>query len=99
MNYHIFNNKVFSPNSRALTSYLKKSLKYAIKSRFLLSGSVDLRELAPLFPIINEHNLRKVIKDLGGEPDFYDNKVFNYNRDIVNSDDEQAIVIFNLFKF
>jgi hypothetical protein len=29
---------------------------------------VDLRELVPLFPSINDHNLRKTIKDLGGEP-------------------------------
>jgi hypothetical protein len=68
-------------------------LKYAIKSRFSLSGNVDIRELGPLFTSINEHNLRKIIKDLGGEPDFYDNKVFNYNKDIVNSDDEHAMVI------
>ena len=45
-----------------------------------------MRELIPLFPSINDHNLRKTIKDLGGEPVFYDNKIFNYNKDIVNSE-------------
>ena len=79
--------EVYSPNSRALSAYIKKSLKYAVKSRFSLSNNVDIREITPMFPSINEHNLRKTIKDLGGEPDFYDNKIFNYNRDIVNSDD------------
>ena len=67
-------------------------MKYAVKSRFDLTGSVDMRELIPLFPSVNDHNLRKTIKDLGGEPVFYDNKIFNYNKDIVNSDDEQAMV-------
>ena len=47
-----------------------------------------MRELIPLFPSINDHNLRKTIKDLGGEPVFFDNIIFNYNKDIVNSDDE-----------
>ena len=84
--------EIYSPNSRALSAYIKKSLKYAIKSRFSLDKSVDIREVAPLFPQINEHNLRKTIKDLGGEPDFYDNKIFNYNKNIVNSDDDQAMV-------
>ena len=81
--------EVFAPNSRALSAFTRKCVKYYIKSSFLQSKKVDLRDLNDNFPQMNDHNLRKLIKDLGGEQDINDNKMFIYQGNISNDIDDQ----------
>ena len=80
--------EVFTPHSRALRDFFKKCLQFVIKDKFKKGESVDLRELNKIFPTYNEHNLRKQIRDLGGEQDPKDSKKFSFNKDKVDSDRE-----------
>ena len=83
--------EVFSPNSRNLSSFIRKCLKFEIKQKFKTEGYVDLRELGGIFPSINDHNIRKTIRELGGEQDLGDNKLFHYNKDMIDSDNEHLL--------
>lgn len=80
--------EVFTPHSRALRDFFKKCLQFIIKNKFNKGEAVDLRELSKIFPTYNEHNLRKQIRDFGGEQDPKDNKRFSFNKDKVDSDHE-----------
>ena len=83
--------EVFSPSSRMLSSFIRRCLKFEIKQKFKTEGYVDLRELAAIFPSINEHNIRKTIRELGGEQDLGDNKLFHYNKEMIDSENEHIL--------
>lgn len=83
--------EVFSPNSRMLSSFIRRCLKFEIKQKFKTEGYVDLRELGAIFPSINDHNIRKTIRELGGEQDLGDNKLFHYNQEMIDSENEHML--------
>ena len=85
--------EVFSPNSRLLNAFIKKCLKFVIKQSFKLEGKVNFKDISKIFPSLNDHNLRKIIRELGGEQDIGDSKVFNYKRELIDSDNEQALCL------
>ena len=71
--------EVFCPYSRQFRFFLKKLLKFLINKFFEDKRSVHLKELKEFFPTMNDHNLRKNIKMLGGEQDTGDNKFYIFN--------------------
>lgn len=83
--------EVFSPNSRMLNNFIKRCLKFEIKRKFKEKGFVDLKELSQVFKSINDHNIRSSIRSLGGEQSLSDNKIFHYNKEILDSDQEYGI--------
>ena len=74
--------EVFCPYSRQFRSFLKKLLKFCINKRFEETRSVHLRDLKNIFPTMNDFNLRKNIKMLGGEQDALDNKFYLFNQQL-----------------
>ena len=75
--------EVFCPYSRQFRSFLKKLLKFCINKSFEDKRSVHLRELKNIFPTMNDFNLRKNIKMLGGEQDPTDNKFYTFNQQLL----------------
>lgn len=75
--------EVFCPYSRQFRFFLKKLLKFLINKSFEDKRAVHLRELKEYFPTMNDHNLRKNIKMLGGEQDSNDNKFFVFNSQLL----------------
>jgi transcription initiation factor TFIID subunit 1 len=75
--------EVFCPYSRQFRFFLKKLLKFSINKFFEEKRSVHLKELKEFFPTMNDHNLRKNIKMLGGEQDTGDNKFYIFNHQLL----------------
>jgi len=75
--------EVFCPYSRQFRFFHKKLLKFCINRSFDEKRSVHLRELTEIFPKMNDHNLRKNIRMLGGEQDQVDNKLYLFNADLL----------------
>lgn len=75
--------EVFCPYSRQFRFFLKKLLKFLINRCFEEKRTVHLRELKEFFPTMNDHNLRKNIKMLGGEQDPNDNKFYIFNQQLL----------------
>lgn len=68
--------EIFSPYSRQYNNFLRKLQKFYIKSCFEKDNTINIEEIKRVFPTINDHNLRKQIKLMGGEEDPYDKKLF-----------------------
>lgn len=75
--------EVYCPYSRLFRTFLKKLLKFSINRLFEEKRSVHLKELKEIFPTVNDHNLRKNIKMLGGEQDTMDNKFYIFNEQLL----------------
>ena len=71
--------EVFCPYSRQFRFFLKKLLKFSINRNFKEKNSVHLNDLKDIFLTMNDHNLRKNIKMLGGEQDAQDNRFYIFN--------------------
>lgn len=71
--------EVFCPYSRQFSTFLKKLMKYYITKKFEEQKGIHLNELKEFLPSINDHNLRKTIKMLGGEQDTVDSKFYHFN--------------------
>ncbi len=71
--------EVYCPYSRQFRFFLKKLLKFCINRSFETNNCVRLKELQEIFLTMNDHNLRKNIKMLGGEQDPHDNKLYMFN--------------------
>ena len=82
--------EVYTPQSRALKDFLKKCLQFVIKDKFKKGECVDLRELSRIFPTYNDHNLRKQIRELGGEQDPDDSKKFTFNKDKADNENTEG---------
>jgi hypothetical protein len=54
-------------------------MKYYITKKFEEQKGIHLNELKEFLPTINQHNLRKTIKMLGGEQDTMDSKYYHFN--------------------
>lgn len=77
--------EVFCHHSRHYRSFLKKLLKYKISKSFETNGKVNFKELRSMIPeIVNDHQLRKHIKMLGGDQDLGNPANFNFNQQIYN---------------
>jgi hypothetical protein len=76
--------EVFCPYSRHFRLFLKKLLKFYINKCFREKSTVHLNELKENFPSMNDHNLRKCIKMLGGEQDQMDQKLYIFKQEILN---------------
>ena len=55
-------------------------MKYYITKAFEDKGYIQLDELKDFLPSINDHNLRKTIKMLGGEQNPNDTKLYHFNK-------------------
>lgn len=72
--------EIFSPYSRQYNNFLRKLQKFYIKTCFERDNNINIEEIKRVFPTINDHNLRKQIKLMGGEEDPYDKKLFYQTR-------------------
>ena len=77
--------EVFCPYSRAFRLFLKKLLKYYINNSFSSGQVLKIPELKKLFPTINDNNLRRTIKKLGGQQSFNNTKEFVFNERILEA--------------
>lgn len=75
--------EVYCPYSRQFRFFLKKLLKFCINRSFATYNSVKLKDLQDIFLTMNDHNLRKNIKMLGGEQDPNDNKFYVFNSQLL----------------
>ena len=73
--------EIFSPYSRQYNCFLRKLQKFYIKKNFEEYQMVNIDNIKRVFPLINDHNLRKQIRLMGGEEDNTDKKVFYQNKD------------------
>ena len=68
--------EIFSPYSRQYTLFLNRFLKFYIKNSFSSNNFLDIELLRDIFPSINDHNLRRQIKLMGGEEDVNNKRYF-----------------------
>lgn len=75
--------EVFCPYSRQFRSFVKKLLKSYIKRSFEEKGCINLEEVKEILPTMNDHNIRKHIKMLGGEQDQLRPKLYLFNSQLL----------------
>ena len=77
--------EVFCHHSRSYRSFQKKLLKYQISKSFEVKNKVNFDELRQIMPqALNDHQLRKHIKMLGGEQDISNPKLYKFNQQLFN---------------
>lgn len=57
--------EVFSPDSRQINNFLANYLKSCVKKAFLHNQSVHIENLRSVFNNMNEHNIRRHLKEIG----------------------------------
>lgn len=80
--------EVFSPYSRDYNSFLRKFLKFYIKNAFEKNHSINIEDIKNVFPTMNDHSLRRTIKQMGGEEEPYDKRVFVQMRESTYEPDD-----------
>jgi hypothetical protein len=68
--------EVFAPSSRDYNAFLRRFLRFYIKNAFSKNQPVDIEKAKEVFPSLNDNNLRRHLKAMGGEEDLHDRKKF-----------------------
>lgn len=82
--------EVFSPYSRQYNSFLRNFQKFYIKSNFERNNLINIDDMKGVFPTVNDHNLRRQLKLMGGDEDPTDKKMFYQTREMTFEQEEIA---------